>query len=225
VRAEFQRGRRFPSHCSAGHLEEFYEQYGGTLYDWNQLYPHITAAIRRLDPTTPILIGGMGYSSLEWLPYLKPTGDLCTVYTVHQYEPSVYTHQEPPDLTYTYPGTFDADWDGQDDQVDRTWLDDLLSTIDDFTATHGVPVAVNEFGVMRWEPGAAEFMDDRMSLFEQRGVNYALWLWETSWAPYAEEVDAFNFRHSPDTNNHTDVESSDLMDVIVAYWRRNTVRP
>lgn len=204
--------------------EEFYPDYAGTLYDWNQLYPRISTAIRQVDANTPILIGGLGYSSVAWLPYLQPTGDPRTVYTVHQYEPFVYTHQEPP-LTNTYPGVFDADWDGEDDNVNRAWLDNLLSTIDTFTATHGVPVAVNEFGVVRWEPGADDFMDDQMDLFEQRGMNQALWVWETSWALYAEEVDAFNFRHGPDPSNHTDVESSDLMDVIVEHWGRNTIRP
>jgi hypothetical protein len=79
--------------------------------------------------------------------------------------------------------------------------------------------------MVRWEPGAAQFMDDQIALFEQRGMNYALWVWETSWESYAEEVDAFNFRHGPEPGNHADVESSDLMDVIVEYWGRNTVRP
>ncbi len=194
--------------------EEFYAQYGGTLYDWNQLYPRITAAIRQVDTETPILIGGMGYSGVAWLPYLQPTGDPRTVYTVHQYEPVNYTHQEPPP-TNAYP----------DGQFDKTWLDNLLSTIGTFTATYGVPVAVNEFGVVRWEPGADDFMDNQMNLFEQRGMNHALWVWDPAWESWAEEVDAFNFRHGPDPNNHTDVESSDLMDVIVAHWGRNTARP
>jgi hypothetical protein len=204
--------------------EEFYPAYAGTLYDWNQLYPRITAAIRQVDPNTPILIGGMSYSAVEWLPYLQPTGDGRTVYTVHQYEPFIYTHQEPP-LTNTYPGIFDTDWDGNDDQFNRAWLDTLLSTVDDFVATHGVPVAVNEFGVMRWEPGADKFMDDQMDLLEQRGMNHALWLWEVSWEAYAHEVDAFNFRHGPNPNHHADVASSDLMDVIFTYWGRNTIHP
>lgn len=204
--------------------EEFYSNYGGTLYDWNQLYPRITAAIREVDSTTPILVGGMGYSAIEWLPYLQPTGDTRTVYTVHQYEPFVYTHQEPP-LVNTYPGVFDTDGDGVDDQFNRTWLDNLLTTVDTFVSTHSVPVAVNEFGVMRWEPGAAEFMDDQMDLFERRGMNYALWVWDPAWEPWAKEIDAFNFLHGPDPNNHTDVDSSDLVDVIVKYWGRNTIWP
>lgn len=120
---------------------------------------------------------------------------------------------------------FDVDWDGVDDQFNRAWLDNLLSTVDTFAARHGVRVAVNEFGLMRWDPGAAEFMDDQMDLFEQRGINHALWVWDPSWQPWTEEVDAFNFRHGPDPDHDADITSSDLIDVIVKYWGRNTIRP
>ena len=205
--------------------DEFYPVYADTLYDWNQLYPRITAAIRAVDSSTPILVGAMSYSAVRWLPYLQPTTDGRTVYAVHQYAPVQYTHQEPGDLMHTYPGVFDTDWDGLDDQFNRAWLDSLLSAVDGFLTAHDVPVAVNEYGVVRWVPGAAEFMRDEMGLFEDRGMNYALWLWEVSWPPYSEEVNAFNFRHGPDPRHHSDVESSDLMDVIVEYWGRNRVRP
>ena len=110
-----------------------------------------------------------------------------------------------------------------------SWLDNLLSTVDNFAARHSVPVAVpvavNEFGVVRWVPGAAEFMDDQMDLFEQRGLNHALWVWDPSWEPWTEEVNAFNFRHGSDPSDHADVASSDLVDVIVKYRGRNTIRP
>jgi len=140
---------------------------------------------------------------------------------VHQYAPFQYTHQSPDALDCTYPGWCDLDWEGDDNPFDRTWLDGLLLTVDAFTSTHGVPVAVNEFGVVRWVPGAAAFMDDEMALFEQRGMNHALWVWDPAWEPWAEEINAFNFRHGPDPDNHTDVVSSDLMDVIVKYWGYN----
>ena len=202
--------------------DEFYSRYGGTTYDWNALFPRIIAAIHKVDPDTPILVGGMAYSSADWLPWLEPVGDLHTVYTVHQYAPMAYTHQEPP-LVNTYPGRFDADWDGIPDRVDRAWLEKLLATVDGFISERCVPVAVNEYGVMRWEPNAARFMDDEMELFEQMGMNYALW--ECSWPPYAREVDAFNFRHGPNPNNHVDVPTSALIEVIRKYWSRNVVRP
>jgi hypothetical protein len=205
--------------------DEFYSDYANTLYDWNQFYPRIVAAIREGDPDTPILVGGDGWSSVAWLPYLQPTDDPRTVYVVHQYEPfDPYTHQEPPSRN-TYPGVFDADYDGEEDQFDRVWLDDLLSTVDSFAATRGVPVTVDEFGVNRWVPGAAQFMDDQMALFEQRGMNYALWEWQTSWEPFAEEVHDMTYRLGPDPDNRLDVTTSDLLEIIRHYWGLNTVRP
>ncbi|TET49410.1 MAG: hypothetical protein E3J64_09725, partial [Anaerolineales bacterium] len=203
---------------------EYDALYSGTLYDWDQLHARITAAIREVDSGTPILVGGMGYSAVEWLPYVEPSGDPRTIYTVHQYAPHVYTHQLPP-LDRTYPGRFDTDWDSREEDFDRQWLDDVLSTVDEFVATHDVPIAVNEFGVVRWQPGAAEFLDDQMELFEQRGLNHALWVWDPAHEPWAEEVDAFNFRFGTDPDVHSNVDSNPLLDVITSYWALNTTRP
>jgi cysteinyl-tRNA synthetase len=201
--------------------EEFYDEYAGTLYDWNQLYPEIIDSIRKIDPHTPILVGGNGYSALEWLPYLNVVDDDFIVYTAHQYAPFQYTHQWQN--TYTYPGRIDTDWDGQTEDFDRKWLENKLVIIDQVIAQYQVPVAINEYGVVRWVPGAAEFMDDSMDLFEQKGVNYALWEWRT-WEPYTQEVNAFNFLFGPDPDTHNLVPN-DLRDVIIKYWELNTVRP
>jgi hypothetical protein len=202
--------------------EDFYPAYAASLYDWNQLYPRISTAIREVDPATPILIGAMSYSAVHWLTWLQPTGDSRTVYTVHQYEPFTYTHQDAP-LEVVYPGLLDLDWDGIPDAFDRAYLANLLSPISDFMHVYEMPVAVNEFGVQRWEPGAAAFMADEMGLFEQLGVNYALWAFNPAWPPY-QQNDAFDFLHGPDPENHTSVEN-DLLGVIMSYWSRNTIRP
>jgi hypothetical protein len=204
--------------------EEFYSRYGETLHDWNAMYPPIIDAIREVDTQTPILVGGMAYSAVEWLSYIETTSDQRTVYMFHQYAPIVYTHQRPSQ-NRTYPGEYDVDWDGEPDRFDRSWLDHLLHTVDDFASTHNVPSAVNEFGVNRWVPGGATFMRDLMELFEERGLNHALWVWAPSWEPYSTVIDDMNFRHGPDPNNHVDVSSSDLMDVILGFWNRNTLRP
>lgn len=205
--------------------EEFHDLYGGTLLDWNQLHPRISAAIREVDPHTPILVGGMSYSALDWFPYLEPTDDPFTVYTFHQYAPYQYTHQEWGPRMLSYPGEFDTDWDGIDSVVNAAWLRDFFTIIDDYRAKYDYPVAVNEYGVVRWIPGAARFMDDQMALFEAKGINYALWIWETSWEPFAEEVHAFNFRYGPDPENREDLASSELIEVLRVYWSRNTLRP
>lgn len=203
--------------------QDFYEQYGDTLYNWNNLYPAITSAIREVDAQTPILIGGLGYSWADWLPYLEPTSDTRTVYMVHLYAPHVYTHQETGGQV-VYPGTFDADWDGVDENVNKAWLDDLLSTVDDFVDEHGLPVAVNEFGLVRWAPGAEIFMADQIALLNARGLNHALWEWQPAWEPIQTEIDYFNLRHGPDPDNHTNVPN-ELQNVITTDWALNTIRP
>jgi hypothetical protein len=205
--------------------DEFYAAYAGTLYDWNQFYPRLVEAIREVDSNTPILVSPMGWGAVRWLPYLKPVDDLRVVYAVHQYEPQdQYTHQEPLGAN-TYPGRFDLNWDGEPDDFNHAWLDDFLSIIDDFKARYEVPVAVNEYGVVRWAPNAADFMRDEMALFEQRGMNHAFWVFNPAWTPFRQSVDEFNFQHGPDPNNHQDVAASALLDVILANWSQNTIRP
>ncbi len=207
--------------------DEFYAQYGGKTYDWNTWYPPIVEAIREVDPDTPILVGGMGYSGLEWLSYLQVVDDPHIVYTFHQYEPFAYTHQDPEEgLTNTYPGHFDADWDDEAEDVNRSWLDSFFALGDLYAAEHGVPIAVNECGVMRWEPGAADFMRDQLDLFEERGWNVAVWMWYPDWPPLAtpDGDHDFNFRFGPDPNNLVSTPN-DLFSVYQEFWSRNTAHP
>lgn len=204
---------------------EFYASYAGTLYDWNQFYPRVVTAIRQVDAGTPILVAAMGWSAVRWLPYLATIDDPRTVYVVHQYEPqSQYTHQEAPAVN-TYPGTFDLDYDSVPDSFDRAWLAGYLSAISDYQDMHGVPVAVNEYGVVRWVPNAADFMRDEMALFEALGVNHAFWAWSSAWPPVNTNNDAFDILHGPDPNHHTSVAGSSLIDVVRANWSQNVVRP
>jgi hypothetical protein len=204
--------------------EEFYRRHGGTLYDWNQLYPRIVEAIREVDPDTPILVNAEGFSAIEWLPYLVPLDQPGIVYIAHQYHPyEQYTNQEPG-LENEYPGYYDVDYDGARDHFDRAWLEELLSTLDAYSAEYGVPVGVDEFGVVRYAPNAAGYMDDLMGYFEQRGINYSLWEWSTSWEAFVEEVNHFNFRYGTDVNSRQDTPS-DLQDVILSYWGLNLLRP
>ena len=130
---------------------DFYPGRAETLVDWNPMQAAISAAIRAVDADTPILVSAMSYGSLDWLPSLKLTQPR-SVATVHHYEPFVFSHQNPRDGV-SYPGRMNVD--GVTLDVDRAWLESLLAPLDEFRAKTGAPVAVNEFGVKRWAPGAA----------------------------------------------------------------------
>jgi len=86
------------------------------------------------------------------------------------------------------------------------------------------PLAVNECGLMRWQPGAADFMRDQLAAFESRGVNYAIWMWYPDWPPLAAGDHAFNFRLGPDPLSRTPVPNA-LLDVYRKYWAQNRLRP
>lgn len=204
--------------------EHFYARYGDSLADWNQLYPRIIEGIRQVDGLTPILVQPNGYAAVDWLEYMQVVSDSRTIYSVHQYEPYVYTHQAPPFLN-SYPGRFDADEDGTKEDVDRDWLDRLLGKVDQFSSEYSVRCAVNEMGIQRWEPGADLFLGDELSLLEERGLNWAVWAWEPAWGPWASDVTDFNFRFGPDPANTTDVPGNALENVLRTAWSANTLRP
>ncbi len=205
--------------------KEFFRSYGGTLADWVTFYPQIVSAIRAVDTETPILVGADGYSSVAWLPYLTPVDAENVVYVVHQYMPyATYTHQSKYGKN-GYPDTFDVDEDGETEQFDKNYLSTLLQPVRQYVKKYNVPIAIDEFGVKRWTPGAADYLYDLLDLFESGGWNYAIWEWSSSYEPFGLEVDDFNYKLGTDPVNKTVLLDNPILNVLRAYWSLNTIRP
>jgi len=206
--------------------QDIYEELvAGTTADWNGFYPQIAAAIREVDPDTPILVEPSGYGAVDWLPLLEPVPVERLVIAAHQYAPYIYTNQSPYDSTLAYPGFFDTDWDDETDSFDSDWFDTMLLPMDSFKEEYGLPMAVNEYGAQRWTPGAAQFLDAEISEFEERGLNHAVWLWEVSYEEYAREVTEFQIRLGPDPDAVDEITTSEILGVLQKYWANNTIRP
>jgi endoglucanase len=81
---------------------------------WNSLAGKTVEAIRKIDPTRIIMIGGTNYNSVFALNNITIINDPNIVYTFHFYEPLVFTHQKAPwvnasvdyNKTLEYPGIF-----------------------------------------------------------------------------------------------------------------------
>jgi hypothetical protein len=204
--------------------QAFYESYAGGGYDWNAWYPSLVDAIREVDGETPILVSAMSFGDLAWLPYLQVVADPRVVYTFHQYSPHEYTHQEV-DQGYTYPGRFDTDYDGRAETFDLAWLEHWLSLAGGWAADNDRPLAVNEYGAIRWAAGGTQYLRDEMNLFEDYGWNYAIWAWYPDFPPLAEGDHSFNFRLGPDAANLTLQASNDILEMLRTFWARNTSRP
>lgn len=176
--------RGFPS------AHDFYTQYGGTLEDVNGLYSLTTAAIRSVDEVTPILLEPDGYGGIDWVPFLDITGDSRTVYTAHDYTPFEYTHELSGNASY--PGNYDVDSDGVSEEVDKTFLANVLAPLARFSRDHAVPVALTEFGVHRTATNASTYLRDRIDIQNAIG-GWAVWTWQP-----ARFIDPFNV-HEPST--------------------------
>lgn len=208
--------------------DAFYARYQGTGYDWNTWYPRLVEAIRQEDPNTPILVSPLGYASTRWLPYLAPAEAPRVVYAVHMYEPFAYTHQEPaPTMDWHYPGRMLLDNALAPVWMDQAALDEKMAALAMFRLRGGAPIAITETGIMRWEPGAAEFMRDRLEAAERYGINYAVWMWYPRWdALNQPDGDhAFNFRLGTRPEQLKEDPNNPLWQTYRSLWARNTVRP
>lgn len=194
-------------------------QIEGTLMDWNAFAAAITAAIREVDSSTPIVVSSLNWADPAWFAALEPTGDPRTVYSLHNYSPDAYTNQEPGETWITYPDVVEDG--GETITFDRTWQEDNLRPVLEFAERHDVPIYVGEFGVFRWVPGAVEFLRDQTGLFERYGWHYSVYVWR------GDELyfDGFNLEYGKDPDNHVPVPENPLLGVFIARWAQNVHFP
>jgi cellulase (glycosyl hydrolase family 5) len=153
--------------------EQFFSAVSGTIQDVNLFQARARDAIRAVSDV-PILVEGDGYGAVSYLRWLQPTGDDRSVYTAHFYEPFGYTHQGPSSAL-RYPGPLPVQ--GRIEQVDAAWIAEALSPVGEYGRRHGVPMAVTEFGVQRYAPGAAAYLTDALAAIDRLGVSRAVWEW------------------------------------------------
>lgn len=200
----------------------FYATHAAGNLDWNAFFPALVTAIRTQDDSTPILLPAMGWSDPAWLPWLAATDDPRAVYVVHDYAPHAYTHQDPAE-PLVYPGWIDADGDGRAEFVDRNWIDERLRAARELADARGAPLAVTEYGVARWAPGADQYLADHHATLADLGLSAAVWEWRGGFAP-AARLDRFDPWHGPDPDQHVAVASAQA-DVIRGFWGGDRPRP
>ena len=191
----------------------------GTLMDWNAFAAEMTAAIRQVDPSTPIIVNSLNWGDAAWFPALEPTGDPRTVYSLHAYDPDVYVAQDVGEISVSYPDVVEDD--GETISFDRTWLAENYRPVTEFALRHNVPVYVGEFGAMRWVPGIVAFLRDQTELFEQHGWNYAVYVWRGD----EPDFDGFNLEFGTDPDNHVPIPDNPLLGVFRERWAENADFP
>lgn len=155
-------------------LELYNEPHGLLTADrWNAILATTLSAVRAIDPTRYIVVGPVKWNNASALASLAlPATDRRLIVTVHNYEPSAFTHQG-------------AAWAGRSDSPVVTCctaaqLAQMTAPLDIATAwrtSSGRPLWVGEFGSYEKGPYASRVIYSRAvrDAMESRGLPWAYW--------------------------------------------------
>jgi endoglucanase len=156
---------------------------------WNPLLPALVGAVRSVDATRPLVIGGVDMSSVAGLRGLELPDDEHLVATVHYYEPFGFTHQG-------------AGWEpGSDAWLGTRWGTDAdhaavtgdLEAAVAWAAGQGVPLYAGEFGTLATADHESRVRWTRWVRheLESLGIPWAYWDFATDFGVYDLEQDAW----------------------------------
>jgi endoglucanase len=152
-------------------LSVAYETARGTPADLDAFNREMVAAIRSVDPTTPIMLEGGTYASPEGLTRLEPVADAAILYAFHDYGPRDYGTFRVNRGRFAYPERMPPDWrPGSAEQ--------RLDRVAAWARRHEVGpsrIVVGEFGVDRRVAGAPRFLEDAVQRLEARGWHWAFY--------------------------------------------------
>lgn len=158
---------------------------------WNKVKDELAREIRVHAPKSTLVVGSNLWCNASEFANLTPIEDDNVLYTVHVYNPVLFTHQKAPWVpgeaireTRLYPGEYHAPAGAENNlpldlgRWDKERLRQLLSPVFRFRETHGVRVACNEFGVYMGGPDATSRMNwlrDLLELFAENQVGWSYW--------------------------------------------------
>ena len=178
---------------------------------WNLQY-EAAKAIRSVDPEVPVMVESNHMASpvfFEMTP--MPLDNI--IYSIHMYVPGEYTHQGVNDTSYSkqfYAKHFDyrnAGWN-------RARLAKSMEAVRKFQQKYGARIQVGEFSVAIWAPGAASYLDELVSIFEE-------YKWDWTYHAF-REWDGWSLEHEG-TPNHIRkaVKDTNRKQVMLKYFGLN----
>ncbi len=180
------------------------------------VYAETAEIIRSIDPETPIIIGANEASIASAFRYFIPLDMENIIYQVHMYTPGSYTHQyigfdfvnDKNINLKPYPGRFD----GED--FDAGLLRKYLQPVRDFQLKYGARIYCGEFAAVRWAPGAEQYMEDLIKIFEEYG-------WDWSYHVF-REWNGMSVEHSEDPTVMEPVaKDTGRKKMLLRYFKRN----
>ncbi|CAH1673546.1 Cellulase (Glycosyl hydrolase family 5) [Chelatococcus asaccharovorans] len=166
--------------AAMGDVEAWQAKQAGGTRDLTELYDRIIAAIRAVDPVTPVMVDSGYYASPRALAaWPKRLSDERVLYAFHMYEP--YAATSAPNMKRTdplrYPGVT-TDYAGGRLAWNRAAVAAHIGMAFDWAKTQGVApnrVVAAEFGCMRLWADCGTYLTDVMDAVDARGGHWAFY--------------------------------------------------
>lgn len=187
-----QIARRYKDH-PPGVMFELLNEPQGKLTEarWNAAIPKLLAAVRKTNPTRPVIVGPGKFNSIGALDELTlPADDRNLIVTVHYYDPVQFTHQ----------GAFflkGADrwkgrqWTGTD--AEQEAVRNSLAKVAAWARAHKRPVFLGEFGAFQEADMASRARWTRFVARESErlGFSWAYWEFCAGFGAYDPKAEAW----------------------------------
>ncbi len=179
-------------HGDVSRYEAWYRKHRGTAHDLPAFYATVIAAIRQVDPQTPIMLDAGWYAQPSAFVYWPRVRDDKVLYAFHVYEPYAFTNSQNfrREEPYVYPGTIPY----AEEKItwDRRQMEQYLSPF--FAWAKSREISINrlvcgEFGCYRRNPGAAAYLADVIGVLNERDLHWAFYSFrEDGWDGYDYEL-------------------------------------
>ncbi len=171
-------------------FEVLNEPVAPTAQIWNEIKDRFWSTIRRYAPHTTIVMGSNMWNWPSTFDQLTPVKDNAVIYSVHYYEPLLFTHQKAPWikeqeilLEREYPGDYGPGFIRKYGLVmsegvwNRERIESELDPVNQFRKKFNAEVICNEFGVYTPVPldSQLRWYEDLLSVLKDMGIGYSYW--------------------------------------------------
>ena len=173
-------------HADRKTMQTWYGDKAGSASDLKAFYETVIAAIRTVDPATPVMADAGWYAAADAFSYWPAAlTDQKVLYSFHMYEP--YAATSAPnmkrDTPYAYPGKVPFG-DGEE-TWDKARVEAYLAEPVQWARDKGVPLnrlVAGEFGCMRLWSGCTTYLEDVLTAFDENDLHWAFYSFrEDAW--------------------------------------------
>ena len=180
-----EKGNGLAEHADAATAIAWYAKHKGSAHDLPLFYRGMVAAIRAVDPDTPIMLDAGWYAAADAFAYWPgPLDDPALLYAFHMYEP--YQATSGPNIKRTPPVAYPGEiTEGMPGRWDAARVGAYLAQPLAWADAHGIPrsrMVAAEFGCMRRLPFCPTYLEGVLTVLEREKLHWAFYAFrEDGW--------------------------------------------